>query len=180
MLKRPKPPPGEDPAAAQAPLHPGELVPDQLAEILSPDFPGERLLVCLNPRLRAERARKREELLQATERILEGITAKVRRRRQPLRGRDAINRLVGREANRKKVEQHFAIEVTDEDLRWSRKAERIAAEARAAVYTQIGLDKWISSVPSLGHVRATPDSLHAFESRIPGARQGAGGGRRLG
>ena len=57
---------------------------------------------------------------------------------------------------------------------------RIQADLRAAVYTQIGLDKWISSVPSLGHVRATPDSLQAFESRIPGARQGAGGGRRLG
>ena len=44
-----------------------------MAEIRSPDFPGERLLVCLNPRLQVERARKREELLRATEHILEGI-----------------------------------------------------------------------------------------------------------
>ncbi len=49
------------------------LVPDAVAEISSPDFPGERLMVCLNPHLRAERRRKREELLQATERVLERI-----------------------------------------------------------------------------------------------------------
>ena len=58
---------GDEPA----PLQPGELVPDRVAEILSPEFPGERLLVCLNPRLREDRARKREELLKATEKILE-------------------------------------------------------------------------------------------------------------
>ncbi len=63
--------------------------------------------------------------------------------------------------------------------RTSAKRGSLLEGLRAAVYTQIGLDKWISSVPSLGHVRATPDSLHAFESRIPGARQGAGGGRRV-
>ena len=56
-----------------APLQPAGLQPDAVAEILSPDFPGERLMVCLNPRLRVERARKREALLQATEAILERI-----------------------------------------------------------------------------------------------------------
>ncbi len=130
LLKRPKPAPGQDPAAVQAPLRPGELVPDQVAEIRSPDFPGERLLVCLNPRLRVERARKREELLRATEHSLEGIAAQVRRGREPLRGRDAINRRLGRELNRKKVGKHFEIAVTDEQLRWSRQQERIAAEAQ--------------------------------------------------
>ena len=130
LLKRPKPLPGQDPDAMKAPLRPGELVPDQVAEIRSPDFPGERLLVCLNPRLRAERAREREELLQATERILEGIAAQVRRGREPLRGRDAINRRLDCELNRKKVGKHFEIAVGDRELRWSRKPERIAAEAQ--------------------------------------------------
>ena len=122
LLQRP------GPSAVQAPLRPGQLVPDQVAEIRSEEFPGERLLVCLNPRLRAERARKREELLQATERILEGLAAQVRRGREPLRGRDAINRRLGRELNRKKVGKHFQITVSDGHLSWSRRAERIAAE----------------------------------------------------
>ena len=130
LLKRPKPAAGQDPDTLQAPLRPGELVPDQVAEIRSPDFPSERLLVCLNPRLRAERARKREELLQATEQILEGIAAAVRRQRQPLRGRDAINRRLGRELNRKKVGKHFEITVRAKALSWSRKQEQIAAEAQ--------------------------------------------------
>ena len=73
LLQQPKPSAGEQPAATQAPLRPDELVPDQVAEILSPDFPGERLLACLNPRLRADRARQREALLQATEARLDGI-----------------------------------------------------------------------------------------------------------
>ena len=130
LLKRPKPAPGQDPDAVQAPLRPGELVPDQVAEIRSPDYPGERLLVCLNPRLRAERARKREELLQATERMLEGIAAQVRRGREPLRGRDAIQRRLGRELHRKKVGKHFEIAVGDRQLDWARKPDRIAAEAQ--------------------------------------------------
>ena len=49
------------------------LVPDAVAEVTGPDFPGERLMVCLNPRLREERARKQEELLKATEEALEAI-----------------------------------------------------------------------------------------------------------
>lgn len=112
------------------PLQPAALEPDAVAEILSPDFPGERLLVCLNPRLRRERARKREDLLVATEAILEEIARIVRRPGSRLRGRDRINRRVGREANRRKVEKHFDIVVHDDDLVWSRNEEKIAAEAR--------------------------------------------------
>ena len=116
--------------AAPAPLCPEALVPDQVAEIVSPEFPGERLLVCLNPRLREERARKREALLEATEAILETIAQGLRRPGAPHRGRDWINRRVGREANRRKVEKHFHITVTDDALRWSRNRDNIAAEAR--------------------------------------------------
>ena len=116
------------PQAPTPPLRPGELRPDAVAETTSPDFPGERLLVCLNPRLREERARKREDLLRATENILNDITAAVRNKK--LRGRDAINRRVGRDANRKKVEKHFHINVTDDQLTWTRRHHRIAAEAQ--------------------------------------------------
>ena len=115
---------------AAAPLRPGELVPDRVAEILSPDFPGERLLVCLNPRLRQERARKREDLLRDTEKILQTIASAVRSPRSRLRGQQAINRRVGRDVSRKKVEKHFVIEVTDDDIRWSRRQEKIDAEAQ--------------------------------------------------
>ena len=115
---------------APAPLRPGELVPDRVAEILSPDFPGERLLVCLNPRLRQERARKRQELLRDTEKILQTIADAVRSPRSRLRGQQAINRRVGRDVSRKKVEKHFVIEVTDDDIRWSRRQEKIDAEAQ--------------------------------------------------
>ena len=110
------------------PLRPGELLPDAVAETHSPDFPGERLLVCLNPRLREERARKREDLLRDTETILRDIAAAVQNKR--LRGKDAINRRVGRDANRKKVEKHFRIHVTDDQLTWTRRQDRIAAEAQ--------------------------------------------------
>lgn len=113
-----------------APLRPEDLQPDAVAEIFSPDFPGERLVVCLNPRLREERARKREDLLRATEAILERIAGIVRRKGSKLRGLEKINRRVGREANRRKVEKHFDIAATDEDLTFKRNTGKIAAEAR--------------------------------------------------
>ena len=103
---------------APAPLEPEALVPDAVAEVTGPDFPGERLMVCLNPRLRQERARKREELLKATEEALEAIAASVRSGR--LKGREAIDRRVGRDANRRKVGKHFEIDVTDGGISWRR------------------------------------------------------------
>ncbi len=85
--------------------------------------------MCLNPRLRAERGRKREALLKATEAALEEIANIVRQPRSKLRGRDRINRRVGREANRRKVEKHFQITVSDDKLEWARDEGKIAAEA---------------------------------------------------
>ncbi|MCZ0943404.1 MAG: transposase [Gammaproteobacteria bacterium] len=113
-----------------APLRPDGLQPDAVAEILSPDFPGERLMVCFNPRLAEERARKREALLKDTEAILGRIADIVRRKGSKLRGAERINRRVGREANRRKVEKHFDIAVADDRLTFERNAARIAAEAR--------------------------------------------------
>ena len=118
------------PLDGRAALRPEALQPDAVAEIFSPDFPGERLVVCLNPRLAVERARKREDLLQATEASLRRIAAIVRRKGSRLRGVEKINRRVGREANRRKVEKHFDIVVTHDDLTFRRKTEKIAAQAR--------------------------------------------------
>ena len=113
---------------APAPLVPEALVPDAVAEVTGPDFPGERLMVCLNPRLRQERRRKREDLLKATEEALHGIAASVRSGR--LKGREAIDRRVGRDVNRRKVGKHLEVDVTDDGIAWRRRKDRIAAEAR--------------------------------------------------
>jgi hypothetical protein len=84
-----------------------------LAEIASPDYPGERLIVCRNPDLAAERARKRAELLAATEKDLAKIAAATQRGRQPLKGRDAIALKVGAVLGRKNVAKHFRLTITD-------------------------------------------------------------------
>jgi len=100
-----------------------------LAEISHPDYPGERLIVCRNPLLAEERARKREELLQATERELAKIQAATLRKRRPLRGKDEIGLRVGKNIGRYKVQKHFRPEITDDSLRYERKVEKIEAEA---------------------------------------------------
>ena len=112
----------------QPALAPETPIPYAVAEIRSPDFPGERLMVCLNPRLKAERSRKGEELLAATEETLERIAASVRA--GALSEKAEIGRGVGREANRRKIERHFEITVDDESMTWARRQEKIAAEAR--------------------------------------------------
>ncbi len=115
---------------APAPLAPEALVPDAVAEITGPDFPGERLMVCLNPRLREERRRKREELLEATEETLAAIAAAAARRKPGSANRDQAIKALGREANRRKMEKHFDIDVHDAGMDWARNRGRIEAEAR--------------------------------------------------
>ena len=100
-----------------------------MAEITSPDCPGERLIACYNPFLAAERARKRGELLAATEAALEKIGAATRRARRPLRGKDAIALAVGKVINAKKVAKHFIVDITDDGIAWRRDEQKIAAEA---------------------------------------------------
>jgi Transposase DDE domain len=101
-----------------------------LAEIRHPDFPGERLIACMNPLLAAERARKREDLLQATERELEKVATATRREKRALRGQDKIGLRVGKLLGRFKMAKHFEIEITKTAFTYARKAEAIAAEAR--------------------------------------------------
>jgi len=100
-----------------------------MAEITSPDYPGERLIACYNPFLAAERARKRGELLAATEAELDTIAAATRRARRPLRGQDAIALAVGKVINAKKVAKHFLVQITGDGLAWRRDEQKIADEA---------------------------------------------------
>ena len=100
-----------------------------LAEITSPDYPGERLIVCRNPLLAAERRRKRADLLAATERDLSRIELAIERRRAPLRGTAEIGLRVGAVLDRRHMAKHFELAITDTILAWSRKAEAIAAES---------------------------------------------------
>ena len=99
-----------------------------LAEVTSDEFPGERLIVCRNPLLAAERQRKRDELLAATEEDLAPIAAATRRENKPLRGAAAIGVRVGKEINRYKMAKHFVTEITDERFTYRRNEDKIAAE----------------------------------------------------
>ena len=100
-----------------------------LAEIASPDYPGERLIVCRNPFLADERRRKREALLQATERELAKIATAVTRKRKPLRGEDKIALRLGKTLNRFKVGKHFILTITEDAFEYERDTARIATEA---------------------------------------------------
>ena len=100
-----------------------------MASITAPEFPGERLVVCRNPDLAAQRCRKRAELLAATESDLTRIQAAVARRRDPLRGTAEIALAVGAVINRHKMAKHFALDISDTSFRFARKDTEIAAEA---------------------------------------------------
>jgi transposase len=100
-----------------------------MASITSPDFPGERLVVCRNPDLAAERARKREDMLAATEKDLAAIKARVGRKRDPLRGTAAIALVVGEVLNTYRMKKHFDLTITDDPFSFARKTAEITAEA---------------------------------------------------
>lgn len=101
-----------------------------LAEVTSPEFPGERLVVCRNPLLAGERTRKRQELLAATEAALGTITRSVTRKRKPLRGADQIGLAVGAVLNRYKMAKHYTLTITEDHFTFTRNAEAIEAESR--------------------------------------------------
>jgi Transposase DDE domain len=102
-----------------------------LAEISSEEFPGERLIVCRNPHLAAERARKREELLVSTERELANVKQMVDGPRGTLRHASAgkIGERAGRVSNKYKVAKHFDLQIADGSFSYQRKTEQITSEA---------------------------------------------------
>lgn len=99
-----------------------------LAEITHPDFPDERLIACYNPLLAEERARKRPELLKATEKKLEQIAKATRREKRPLRGKQNIALRVGKVLNHYKMGKHFQVEVTENSFSYKRKQSNIEKE----------------------------------------------------
>jgi hypothetical protein len=100
-----------------------------MVELHSPEFPGERLIACLNPLLAAERSRKRESLLRATEQELDAIVAATRRPKNRFQGKVRIALRVGKILNHYKVGKHFLLEITDTTLSYRRDQDRIDTEA---------------------------------------------------
>jgi transposase len=114
--------------AGDGPLQLSLLDEQDLAEITSGDFPGERLIACRNPALAAERARKREDLLAATEKLLAPLTARVAAGR--LAGAAEIGRKAGEVLNKYKMAKHLDVTITDASLTVQRKQDQIDDEAR--------------------------------------------------
>lgn len=116
-------------AAEHGPFQPSLFDERNLLELTSEHFPGERLVVCRNPLLAEERARKRAELLAATEADLSKIAAATQRERNPLRGEQAIALRVGRVIERFHMGKHIELSITDTAFTWQRRHEVIAQEA---------------------------------------------------
>ena len=113
--------------AGDGPLQMSLFDEQDLAEITSPDYPGERLVACRNPALAADRARKREDLLAATEQLLAPIAARVRAGR--LAGAGPIGVEVGKVISKYKTGKHFTVAITDDALTVERRQAQIDAEA---------------------------------------------------
>jgi hypothetical protein len=114
-------------AAAEGPLQLSLFDQQDLAEITSPQFPGERLIACRNPLLAAERARKREDLLQATEEDLAKVAAQAAAGR--IKGKDKIGLRAGRVINKHKMAKHLIPDIGEDRLTWRRDQAAIDAEA---------------------------------------------------
>ena len=115
--------------ASQGTIQPSLFDERDLAEVESPDYPGERLVVCRNPALAEERARKRTELLAATEKLLDKIVEATKRKRTPLRGEAKIGLRVGRVINRHKMSKHFILEIGAASFSYKRDEPAITGEA---------------------------------------------------
>ncbi len=100
-----------------------------LIEVRSDAYPGERLMVCRNPQLAKERSRKREDLLEATEKLLAPIAKATRREKSPLKGQDKIALRVGKVIGKYKMAKHFVLDIKDDSFGYRRDAESIAREA---------------------------------------------------
>lgn len=146
-----------------------------LAEIEDPQFPNERLIVCHNPLLADERARKRKELLAATEAKLKRIADATTRESRPLRGAKEIARRVGRIEATSKVAKHFTWQITDMSFCFQRNQDRITTEAaRDGIYvirTSVAADRLsstdvVASYKSLAHVERAFRSLKTSEIEL--------------
>lgn len=117
-------------AADDGPLQLSLFDDRDLAEISDPRYPGERLIVCRNPHLAEERARKREALLQATEQELARIVGRVQRQRRKVMSASEIGLAAGAVLGRKKMAKHFVLDIDDGHFSWTRNPETIDRESR--------------------------------------------------
>ena len=162
-------------AAEHGPFQPSLFDERNLLELTSQHFPDERLVVCRNPLLAEERARKRGELLVATELDLAKIAAATQRTRNPLRGEQAIALRVGRVIGRFHMAKHFVLSITHTTLAWQRKTESIAAEAaldglyviRTSVPTaQLDAAAAVAAYKSLAHVERAFRSIKTIDLHV--------------
>ncbi len=146
-----------------------------LAEVTSADFPGERLIVCRNPLLADERTRKRQELLVATEKLLEGVAVAVHRETKPLRGQKEIALRVGKVINRHKVGKHFVLEIGDDRFDYRRDEVRIAQEAALdGIYVlrsnvpggDLEAEETVAAYKSLSHVEQAFRSFKTIDLKV--------------
>lgn len=146
-----------------------------LAEIAHPDFPGERLIACYNPLLAEQRARKRPELLAATEKQLDKIVAATQRKRRPLRGKHDIGVRAGKVVDRYKVAKHFRLFIEEDSFRYERKTDRIEREqsldgvyvVRTCVPKQVLSDQQVvASYKSLSGVERAFRSLKTVDLHV--------------
>jgi hypothetical protein len=162
-------------AAEHGPFQPSLFDERNLLELTSQHFPGERLVVCRNPLLAEERARKRGELLAATELDLAKIAAATQRARNPLRGEQAIALRVGRVIERFHMAKHFALSITHTTLAWQRNSESVAAEAaldglyviRTSVPTaRLDAAAAVAAYKSLAHVERAFRSIKTIDLHV--------------
>jgi hypothetical protein len=125
-----------------------------LGEISDPAHPGERLIVCRNPLLAHERARKRTELLEATERELDKIVKATLRTRRPLKGADKIGLRIGKVLGRFKMGKHFTLEIGEDRFSYARDETGIAAEAALDGFYVIRTNVDSDTLSTEGAVRA--------------------------
>jgi transposase len=146
-----------------------------LVSITHGDYPDERLIVCRNPLLADERARKREALLRATEKLLAKVKAKVDRKRNPLRGKSEIGVEIGKVVNQKKVAKHFHIEISDDRFEYSRNQDKIDVEASLdGLYTirsnvdetEMSHEQVVAHYKNLASVERAFRSLKSIDLRV--------------
>ena len=162
-------------AAEHGPFQPSLFDERNLLELTSEHFPGERLVVCRNPLLAEERARKRGELLAASEADLAKIAAATQRARHPLRSEQAIALRVGRVIEHFHMAKHFELTITDTSLTWQRRHEAIAQEAaldglyviRTSVPAeQLDAAAAVAAYKSLSHVERAFRSIKTVDLHV--------------
>jgi transposase len=138
-----------------------------LAEVQHASYPGERLIACRNPLLAEERRRKRNELLEATEKHLKKIVAATERKKKPLRGRKEIGLAVGKILGRYKMGKHFSLFIEEDGFRCERKQANIEREAALdgiyVIRTSVPADTY-SSEKVVGCYKRLSDVERAFRS----------------